>query len=267
MSILKERENESIYIIREIYAQEKNLALLWSMGKDSTVLLWLCKKAFFGELPFPVIHIDTTYKFPEMYDFRDYYAKEWNLDLIVKKNEKALHNSVGYENSDAADVCHVLKTEPLQKIVQEKNIKGLFVGIRSDEHGVRAKEQAVSLRKEDFTWDYKDYNTQVGDIYMQKVDKGEHMRIHPLLSWTEIEVWKYMKQENIPVCDLYFAKDGKRYRSLGCQPITNPVDSNAQTIDEIIVELQNTDVDERSGRAQDKEKEFAMQKLRSLGYM
>jgi sulfate adenylyltransferase subunit 2 len=267
MSILKERENESIYIIREIYAQEKNLALLWSMGKDSTVLLWLCKKAFFGELPFPVIHVDTTYKFPEMYDFRDFYAKEWSLDLIVKKNKKALERGIGYENGDAIEVCHTLKTKPLQEIVQEKDIKGLFVGIRSDEHGIRAKEQTISLRKEDFTWDYKNYNTQVGDVYVQRIDEGEHMRIHPLLNWTEIEVWEYMKQENIPVCDLYFAKDGKRYRSLGCQPITKPVNSNAQTIDEIIAELQNTDTDERSGRAQDKEKEFAMQKLRSLGYM
>lgn len=267
MSVLQERENESIYIIREMYAQEKDLALLWSMGKDSTVLLWLIKKAFFGNVPFPTVHIDTTYKFPEMYEFRDYYAKEWNLDLIVKKNEKALRSGVGYENGDAIDVCHALKTEPLQEIVREKDIKGLFVGIRSDEHGIRAKEQIVSVRKEDFIWDYKDHNTQVGDTYIQKIDKGEHMRIHPLLNWTEIEVWEYMKQENIPVCDLYFAKKSKRYRSLGCQPITKPVNSNAQTIDEIIAELQNTDMDERSGRAQDKEKKFAMQKLRSLGYM
>jgi sulfate adenylyltransferase subunit 2 len=267
MSILKERENESIYIIREIYAQEKNLALLWSMGKDSTVLLWLIKKAFFGKIPFPVIHIDTTFKFSEMYEFREHYAKEFGVNLIVHSNKKALKQGITYENSNAIQVCDMLKTKPLQDIVQSKQIKGLFVGIRSDEHGVRAKEQIISVRKKDFSWDYAQHNTQVGDMYIQDTAKDEHARIHPLLNWTEIDIWKYIKQENIPVCDLYFAKNGKRYRSLGCKPITKPIKSNAQTIDEIILELKNTRTGERSGRAQDKEKEFAMQKLRSLGYM
>jgi sulfate adenylyltransferase subunit 2 len=267
MSILKEREDESIYIIREMYAQQKELALLWSMGKDSTVLLWLCKKAFFGTIPFPVIHIDTTFKFPEMYEFRDYYAGELDLDLIIKTNEKAIEEGMSYESHDAVTVCHNLKTLPLQDIVKEKEIKGLFVGIRADEHGIRAKEQVVSPRKQDFSWDYMKHDTQVGDVYTQNIEDGGHVRIHPLLNWTEVEVWEYIKQENMPVNELYFAKNGERYRSLGCQQITNPINSSAITIDEIIDELKSEKTDERDGRAQDKEKEFAMQKLRSLGYM
>ena len=268
MSILKERENESIYIIREVYAQEKDIAVLWSMGKDSTVLLWLIKKAFFGKVPFPVIHIDTTFKFPEMYEFRDQLAKEWDLDLVVRKNEEALNAGISYDTEDAVTVCHELKTRPLQDLVKKEKIKGLFVGIRSDEHGIRAKEQVISPRKSDFTWDYLDSNIQIGDVYVQDVDNDEHVRIHPILNWTELEIWEYVKEENIPTNELYFAKDGERYRSLGCHPITNPIVSDADTVDKILQELKDgSSGDERSGRAQDKEKEFAMQKLRSLGYM
>jgi sulfate adenylyltransferase subunit 2 len=264
---LKEKEKNSIYIIREIYAQEKNLALLWSMGKDSTVLLWLTRKAFFGEIPFPVVHIDTTYKFPEMYEFRDYYAKEWGIDLIIKKNESALKEGISYDNTKATDVCHKLKTEPLKDFVREHKLKGLFVGIRSDEHNIRAKEQIVSIRDKDFNWDYKNNIRQVGDIYKYSLQKDEHLRIHPIIEWTEKDIWQYIKSENIPVCELYFAKNGKRYRSLGCQPITKPVNSGATTVSEIINELDFVEETERSGRLQDKEDKLAMQKLRSLGYM
>ena len=268
MSFLTEKEKESIYIIREMYAREKNLALLWSMGKDSTVLLWLIRKAFLGKIPFPVVHIDTSYKFKEMYEFRDYFAQEWGLDLIVQRNEKALAQGVSYDNCEATTVCHKLKTEPLQDFIKQTGVRGLFVGIRSDEHNIRAKEQIFSLRDEKFEWKHENYLMQIGnDLYDYELKKGEHLRIHPILNWSETEVWEYIQRENIPVCDLYFSKDGKRYRSLGCRPITKPVDSEAQTIEQIIQELKEGNSGERQGRLQDKENEMAMQQLRSLGYM
>lgn len=267
MDHLDKLENQSIYIIREAYYQFKHLGLLWSIGKDSTTLLWLARKAFFGKLPFPAMHIDTTYKFPEMYAFRDHWAKEWGLNLIVSKNEEALAKGIGYATHDALTCCHELKTVALKQAIAQHRFKALFVGIRRDEHGIRAKERVFSPRNTEFTWDYKNQPTEMWDQYKSKTEADEHVRIHPLLHWTELDIWEYIKRENIPINSLYFAKNGKRYRSLGCMPITVPIESNADTVDKIIEEIRTSKTPERAGRSQDKEKAYAMQKLRSLGYM
>lgn len=267
MNHLEELENKSIYIIREAFHQYKNLALLWSIGKDSTTLLLLCRKAFFGRVPFPVIHIDTTFKFPEMYKFRDKYAKEWGLNLIVAKNEDAIKRGVGYETHDAFTCSHELKTVALRQAMAKHNFKALLVGIRRDEHGIRAKERYFSPRNQEFKWNYQNQPPELWDQYKPKAQKEIHLRIHPLLHWTEIDIWEYIKRENIPANELYFAKNGQRYRSLGCMPITKPIKSKADTIDKIIEELKNSTEAERAGRSQDKEQMYTMQKLRSLGYM
>ncbi len=267
MSHLDQLENKSIYIIREAWFQYKNLALLWSVGKDSTTLLWLVRKAFLGKIPFKVIHIDTTYKFPEMYAFRDKYAREWNLDLLVEKNQTAIASGIGYKTHDAFTCCHELKTVALQQAIIKHDLKALLVGIRRDEHGIRAKERYFSPRTIDFKWNAKDQPPELWDQYKSKVGKETHIRVHPLLHWTEEDIWNYIKRENIPTNELYFAKDGKRYRSLGCMPITKPIKSTADTVDKIIEELKTSQDDERAGRAQDKEEANTMEKLRALGYM
>ncbi len=267
MDYLDELENQSIYIIREARYQFKNLAILWSIGKDSTTLLWLCRKAFFGKIPFPAMHIDTTFKFPEMYSFRDHWAKVWGLDLIIETNQEAIEKGVSYSTHDAFTCCHELKTVALQKAIRKRELEALLVGIRRDEHSIRAKERHFSKRDENFSWNYKNQATEMWDHYQAEADAGNHVRVHPLLGWTEIDIWRYIQRENIPINELYFAKNGQRYRSLGCMPITVPVESNADTLDKIVAELEVSKVAERSGRAQDKEKAYIMQKLRSLGYM
>jgi len=221
MQELKDLENRSIYILREACAEFKRPAVLWSTGKDSTATLWLCRKAFFDKIPFPVIHIDTTYKFKSMYAFRDNLAKEWGMNLAIRR----------------------------------------------DEHGIRAKERYFSPRNSEFKWDYKDQPLEMWDLYQSLTQDKTHTRVHPILHWRELDVWEYVRQEKLPVNPMYFAKNGKRYRSLGCEPCTLPIESNASTIDEIVKELRETKIAERSGRAQDKEKAFTMQKLRALGYM
>lgn len=266
MDKLDRLENESIFIIREAYARFRKVAMLWSIGKDSTTLLWLMRKAFFGKIPFSVVHLDTTYKFKEIYEFRDKYVKEWNLDLIVSKNLDALHRGMG-PDKDRFQCCTELKTDALKMVIAEKKFKALFLAIRRDEHGIRAKERIFSPRDEDFEWDYKNQPLELWNQHTTKTKEQEHLRIHPLLGWREIDIWEYIKKENIPVVSLYFAKGGKRYRSIGCKTCCNPIDSEADTIDKIIEELKSSQVSERSGRAQDKESTYMMQKLRSLGYM
>src|SRR3989344_1892407 len=267
MNHLDQLENKSIYIIREAYHDFKKLAMLWSIGKDSTSLLWLVRKAFFGIVPFPVIHIDTTFKFPEMYAFRDKYAKEWHLDLLVAKNEEAIKRGINYKTHDAFTCAHELKTVALQRTMAKHGFKALLLGIRRDEHGIRAKERYFSPRDQSFKWDYKNQPAEIWDQYKSKSGDNTHIRVHPLLHWTELDIWQYIKREGIPINVLYFAKNGKRYRSLGCAPSTSPVDSNADTVDKIIEELKTTKVAERSGRALDKETTYQMQRLRALVYM
>jgi sulfate adenylyltransferase subunit 2 len=266
MAGLKELENKSIYIIREAYAEFKKPAILWSTGKDSTVSLWLCRKAFFGKIPFPVIHIDTSYKFPEMYAFRDKLAKEWDLDLIVAKNEPEIEAGVG-PDAGHFECCTKLKTQALMKCLAEYGFDALILSIRRDEHGIRAKERTFSPRDKDFKWNYKDQPLEMWDQYQSMTEEKTHTRVHPILHWRELDMWEYVKQEHMPAHPMYFAKNGKRYRSLGCQPCTSSIDSDADTVDKIVEELRETKIAERSGRAQDKEKSFTMQKLRALGYM
>jgi sulfate adenylyltransferase subunit 2 len=266
MSELKDLENKSIYIIREAYAEFKKPAVLWSTGKDSTAVLWLCRKAFYGKIPFPVIHIDTTYKFKQMYAFRDKLAKEWGMDLIVARNEDAIRRGVS-PTAGKFECCNQLKTEALMECLGEKKFDALILAIRRDEHGIRAKERYFSPRDEDFKWDYKNQPLEMWDQYQSMTEEKTHTRVHPILHWRELDVWEYVKQEKLPVNPMYFAKDGKRYRSLGCEPCTFTIDSNASTIGEIVEELKVTKIAERAGRAQDKEKAFTMQKLRALGYM
>jgi len=266
MDYLDELENKSIYIMREAYARFKDISLLWSIGKDSTTMLWIARKAFFGKIPFPVMHIDTSYKFQEIYEFREKYTKEWGLDLIVSKNEEALANGISPKR-EKLECCNALKTLALKTSIADKDYKALLLAIRRDEHGIRAKERYFSPRDEKFKWNYQDQPAELWDLYKGKTAAGEHFRVHPMLHWTELEIWQYVKRENIPMTSLYFARDGKRYRSIGCETCCEPVDSNADTIDKVIHELETTDIAERSGRAQDKEDAYTMQKLRSLGYM
>ena len=263
---LGDLEKKSIAIIREAKAQFKNPAVLWSTGKDSTTTVWLCKKAFFGKIPFPVIHIDTGYKFPEIYEFRNKIAKEWGFNLVVAKNEEALKEGMSPEKG-RLDCCTLLKTQALKNLLEEQKFDALILAIRRDEHGIRAKERYYSPRDAEFKWNYADQPAELWDLYVKPSEDFSHMRIHPILHWTELDVWQYVKQEKLPINPLYFARDGKRYRSLGCMPCTVPIPSEARTIDEIVQELKTSTTPERAGRAQDKEKAYMMQKLRALGYM
>jgi len=279
---MKDLINKSIFIIRETKAKFKNPIVLWSTGKDSTAVLSLIKEAFYGEIPFPVVHIDTGYKFPEMYKFRDDLAKKWNLNLVVIKNEEALKNGMCHEKG-REKCCTTLKTETLKQYIKKEKIDAVIVSIRRDEHGIRAYERYMSPRDKNFRWKiFEKEKKPTGDsgfkalqdaelsgwfIFATQFNNCDHVRVHPILHWTELDVWKYIKDRNLPVNPLYFSRNGKRFRSLGCMPCTFPVESNAKTIDEIVEELKITKIEERSGRAQDKESEYVMQKLRALGYM
>ncbi len=263
---LKDLVNRSIYILREAYAEFKKPAVLWSTGKDSTAVLQLCRHAFFGKIPFPVIHIDTGYKFKAMYEFRDRVSREWGIDLIVAQNKQALQEGVSPHNGKF-ECCTQLKTQALMSCLEANHFDALILAIRRDEHGIRAKERYFSPRDESFHWNYKDQPLEMWDQFQSMTQSGAHMRVHPILHWRELDVWEFVRQEKTPVHPMYYARDGKRYRSLGCEPCTFPIDSNASTIDEIVEELRETKIAERSGRAQDKEKSFTMQKLRALGYM
>jgi len=266
MDALSRLEHRSVYVIREAYAHFRRVALLWSIGKDSTTLLWLVRKAFLGHVPFPVLHIDTGYKFPEIYAFRDEQARRWNLDLHVVRNERALAAGMGPSTEKLA-CCTALKTEALRQAIARYGFKALLLGIRRDEHGIRAKERYFSPRDERFQWDYRHQPPELWDQFKSRAEDDSHVRVHPLLHWREVDVWDYVRRENLPVVSLYFARDGRRYRSIGCAPCCAAVPSQAETIDEIVAELRTTRTAERSGRAQDKESAQTMQKLRALGYM
>ena len=260
---MKRLEEKSIYVIREAYSKFNNIAALWSTGKDSTVLLWLCRKAFFDEIPFPVIHIDTGFKFEETYSFRDKIVKEWGLNLIIAKNEEALRKGMN-PTRGRFQCCNALKTEALKQCIREHKFDAILLGIRRDEHGVRNKERFFSPRDENFEWNIWEQPLEAWDICTID-EEADHYRVHPLLHWTEIDVWKYIKEEGLPVNPLYFSRNHRRYRSLGCKPCTSPIESDAKNIDEIIKEIEESDIRERYGRVQDKEN--LMERLRVLGYM
>jgi sulfate adenylyltransferase subunit 2 len=264
MSDLDTLENQSIYILREAYSRLKPIAMLWSLGKDSNVMLWLARKAFLGHVPFPVVHVDTGKKFPEMYAFRSRYAREWGLKLIVRDCPpvEAVDPSLPPAARSAAR-----KTLGLKAVIAEFGFQGIIAGIRRDEEAIRAKERVFSPRGEDGVWNLKDQPPEFWNQFNTDVPRGAHLRVHPILHWSEIDIWRYCQRENIPCVDLYFAKNGKRYRSLGDQDITFPIASNASNVAEILAELEATRVPERAGRAMDHESEDAFERLRADGYM
>ena len=293
MDSLGRLEAHSVHILREAYRDFKSLVMLWSIGKDSTVLLWLARKAFFGHVPFPLMHIDTAYKIPEMIVYRDRLAVEWRLDLIVGQNGPALAAKQTFPDGalSRVDCCKALKSEALkhtlsgewprrrmdcvkgQLVPEEKPeaFTGVIVGVRADEEGSRSKERYFSARDRQNEWDVGDQPPELWNQFKTDFAPGTHVRVHPLLDWTELNIWEYIARESIPIIPLYFDRGtGKRYRSLGCFPCTSPVDSTAKSVDEIIVELRSgkfARIAERSGREQDKEDGGGLETLRRGGYM
>jgi sulfate adenylyltransferase subunit 2 len=264
MDHLDQLESQSVYIFREAFARIDRLAMLWSLGKDSNVMVWLARKAFFGRVPFPVMHIDTMMKFPEMYAFRDRYATEWELNFIreVCPPIEAVDQTLPKAARSAAR-----KTLGLRDAIAKHQFNGIIAGIRRDEESVRAKERYFSPRGDTGSWDFRDQPPEFWDHFNTDLPAGAHLRVHPLLHWTELDIWRYIDREKIPVVDLYFSKNGKRYRSLGDHDITFPIESEASTIAEIIAELETTRAPERAGRAMDRETEDAFERLRAAGYM
>ena len=250
MDHLDQLENRSVHILREAYANFKNLGMLWSIGKDSTVLLWLARKAFFGHVPIPLIHIDTSFKIPEMIEYRDRLALEWNLTMIYGQNREALEQKRTYPDGavDRIACCKALKTDALKHTLSgewpryrlnhakkayelDRNTEaftGVIVGARADEEGSRSKERYFSPRNAQSRWDVGDQPPEFWNQFKTEFAPGTHLRIHPLLDWTELNIWEYIRRENIPTVSLYYNQGtGKRYRSLGCYPCTNAVESDA----------------------------------------
>ncbi len=292
MDRLSALEAQSVYILREAYAKFKDLVMLWSIGKDSTVLLWLARKAFASHVPFPLVHIDTGYKIPEMINYRDQLALKMGLNMVVGQNKDALEKKQTFPDGklNRIECCKSLKSTALQKtlsgewprmkldhrlkkyVVDENRdpYTGVIVGVRADEEGSRSKERYFSPRDKNNDWDVGDQPPELWNQFKTDFAPNTHLRIHPLLDWTELDIWLYIKRENIPITSLYFSRVGKRYRSLGCYPCTKPVESNAKTVDEIIVELRSgkfANIAERSGREQDKEDGGGLETLRKEGYM
>ncbi len=293
MDHLDELEAKSIYILRESYREFKNLVMLWSIGKDSTVMLWLARKAFFGHVPIPLLHIDTHYKIPEMIEYRDRLALEWDLNMIYGENAMALKNKLTFPdgNVDRLTCCKYLKSEALKRTLSgewprhkmnhktgkyeidsnEEAYTGVIVGVRADEEGSRSKERYFSPRDKQSDWEVSDQPPELWNQYKTDFAKGTHLRVHPLLDWTELNIWEYVKRESIPMISLYFDQgSGTRNRSLGCFPCTTPVESSAKNVDDIIDELKTgkfSNIAERSGRAQDKDDGGSLETLRRDGYM
>lgn len=293
MNHLDRLENTSIHILREAYANFRNLGMLWSIGKDSTVLLWLTRKAFFGHVPFTLIHVDTSFKIPEMIAYRDRLVREWRLNLLYGINETALRNKQTFPDGtlDRITCCKVLKTDALVNTINgtwtryrfnhdagkyeaEQNpepFDGIIAGIRADEEGSRSKERYFSARNQTSLWEIEEQPPEFWNQFKTEFAPGTHVRIHPLLDWTELNIWEYIQREHIPTVSLYYNHgDGKRYRSLGCYPCTFPIDSQSRNVDEIVEELRNgqlKNIAERSGRAQDKDDGGGLETLRRGGYM
>ena len=265
-------EASSVYILREMFSKIDKVAMLWSFGKDSTVMLHLARKAFFGKIPFAIIHCDTKLEMDEVYKFRDRYVDQWGIDLITEICPPL--ETTDPSLPDAARVA-ARKTGGLKNTIVRDGIKGVAVGIRRDEEGTRAKERYFSPRDNDGQWNLKDQPPEFWDQFMTDVPPGGHIRIHPLLQWTEIDIWRYIKQEEIPVVSLYFAKTYPdygaslmRFRSIGEKGITFPIESNATDLDQIIEELERTKIPERSGRPMGSDQdESSFERLRSDGYL
>ena len=290
---LEQLEHRSVHILREAYANFKQLCMLWSIGKDSTVLLWLARKAFFGHVPFPLVHVDTSFKIPEMITYRDRLAMEWKLTMIVGQNVEALQARRTFPDGavDRITCCRLLKTEALKNTLSgewprrrlnlttgqyetDKSTEpytGVIVGARADEEGSRSKERYFSPRTVSNAWDVGEQPPEFWNQYKTEFAPGTHVRIHPLLDWTELNIWEYIEREKIPTVSLYYDQGtGIRYRSLGCANCTKPVESGSRNVAEIIEELKSgkfANIAERSGRAQDKDDGGGLETLRRDGYM
>jgi len=284
---LKQLESESIYIIREAYASFKNPVLLYSIGKDSGVMVKLCQKAFYpGKIPFPLMHIDTGFKFPEMYQFRDKFIVDNNLELIIHVNEKALATKCNPHDYGTETCCYNLKTQALLEGISDNNFDAAFGGARREEEKSRAKERIFSIRDKNGQWNPKSQKPELWNLYNTYIKNGETVRVFPLSNWTEIDIWNYIKEQNIPMVPLYFAKKRKmkkqengilvpddrgeevmcRFRSLGCTPCTGAIESNAENIDDIIKELIDIDRSERENRLIDLSSDSSMEDKKKEGY-
>lgn len=277
MDHLDRLEAQSIFIFREAFHAIDKLAMLWSFGKDSNVMIHLARKAFFGQVPFPLIHCDTELEMDEVYAFRDRYAREWGVNLIR-------HVCPALSQTDAT-LPHAAriasrKTLGLKEVVDQYGFAGIIAGIRRDEEATRAKERVFSPRGQEGQWDVKEQPPEFWDQFKTDFAPGTSLRVHPLLHWTELDIWLYIQRERIPIVPLYYAKrydvfEGRdlggrmmRFRSLGEKGITWPVESGADTLESIIAELRVTRVSERSGRPMGAdEDESSFERLRADGYM
>src|ERR1700733_3607482 len=295
LSHLQALEAESLYILREAVAEFARPVMLYSIGKDSSVMLRLAQKAFFpGKLPFPLLHIDTSYKFPEMIAFRDAYAKEIGAQLIVHRNEEALQAGANPFALGTQKCCGLLKTKSLLDALAEGGFNAAFGGARRDEEKSRAKERIYSFRDAHGQWDPKNQRPELWNLFNSRINKSESIRVFPLSNWTELDVWLYILAENIPIVPLYYAKerevvlrngslvvihDGKelqfgeeprlvkcRMRSLGCVPCTGAIRSEANTLPKIIEEMISFRRSERENRAIDHDEEGSMELKKREGY-
>lgn len=295
ISYLKQLEAEAMHIFREAAATLNNPVLFYSIGKDSSVLLKLAQKAFApGPLPFPLLHVDTGFEFPEMAEFRDYYIEKIGATVIVKMNEEPEAKAFTKDDTHTERYVYYKKTKPLVAAIREQKIDGGFGGARRDEEKARAKERIFSHRNLDQTWDPKNQRPELWHTYNSNKEKGESFRIFPLSNWTERDIWEYIKLEEIELVSLYFAKEQQvverdgiilrvdnfvqpkegeavttgwyRYRTLGCAPSTGLVPSTATTVDEIIKELDETSFSERQNRAIDKNSDSSMEQKKKEGH-
>ncbi len=293
---LKQLEAESIHIIREVAAEFDNPVMLYSVGKDSAVMMHLTMKAFYpGKPPFPLMHVDTTWKFKEMIEFRDQRIKDLGWDLIVHINQEGVDMGISPFVHGSAKHTDIMKTQGLKQALNKYGFDAAFGGARRDEEKSRAKERVYSFRDKNHRWDPKNQRPELWNIYNGRVDKGESIRVFPLSNWTELDIWQYIHLENIPIVPLYFAakrpvveRDGTlimvdddrmpigpddkveekmvRFRTLGCYPLTGAVESQATTLPEIIQEMLLTTTSERQGRVIDHDSSGSMEKKKQEGY-
>jgi sulfate adenylyltransferase subunit 2 len=296
LSHLDRLESESIYIIREVAAQFRNPVILYSIGKDSSVLLHLALKAFRpARLPFPVLHVDTTWKFREMIDFRDRTAREHGLDLIVHVNEEGLRQEINPFTHGSAVHTDIMKTAALKQALDKGGFDAALGGARRDEEKSRAKERVFSVRSAEHRWDPRNQRPELWNIYNGRISRGESVRVFPLSNWTELDVWEYVEREGIELVPLYFAKerpvverDGTlimvddermplapgeqpimrsvRFRTLGCYPLTGAIPSRAATVRAIIEEMRASATSERQGRVIDYDQAASMERKKQEGY-
>ena len=296
LSHLKELEAESIHIIREVAAEFENPVMLYSIGKDSSVMVRLAEKAFApGKVPFPLMHIDSKWKFKEMIQFRDEYAKKYGWNLIVESNMEAFRAGVGPFTHGSKVHTDLMKTQALLHALDKYKFDAAFGGARRDEEKSRAKERIFSFRNEFHQWDPKNQRPELWDIYNARIRKGESIRVFPLSNWTELDIWQYIYLENIEIVPLYLAaerpvleRDGMlmmidddridlqpgevikkqmvRFRTLGCWPLTGAVESSAQTLPEIIEEMLVSTTSERQGRVIDRDQAGSMELKKRQGY-